>query len=389
MVGPTVFGTAAAGKQLTGLSGTWGGFDAITYHFQWFRCNAAGAKCLSVHGATSPTYALGNRDIGKTLGLTVYATDSTGTASAYSSLVGPIAPRRPLLESTAQPLVTGQPAVGKVVQVTTGNWSPTQPTLAYQWERCNANARACAAISKATSSSYTVTNADLGHSLLAIVQATNGGTTQNAFSSATPAVVARVGRGPVATALPTVNGSAITGQQIGAQAGIWQGIGSIVFGFAWYRCDTAGGHCAAIPGATQNVYTLGARDTGKTIGLALTAADSVGKTTEYASLIGPVAATGATLTPLALPTISGTALVGGELDVDPGQWTAKVRSYAYTWLRCNLHGRLCTAIPTTTGTSYKLAARDAGHTIVVEVTARGAGASTQSVLTAATAPIVK
>ena len=160
MVGPSVLGTAAAGKQLTGLSGTWGGFDAITYHFQWYRCNAAGAGCLSVHGATSPTYSLGNRDIGKTLGLTVYATDSTGTASAFSSLIGPIAPSRPLLESTAQPLVTGPPAVGKVIQVTTGNWSPTPPTLAYRWERCNANARACAAIANATTSSYTVARAD-------------------------------------------------------------------------------------------------------------------------------------------------------------------------------------------------------------------------------------
>ena len=81
MVGPSVLGTAAAGKRLTGLSGTWAGFDAITYHFQWYRCNAAGASCLSIHGATSPTYALGNKDIGKTVGLTVYATDSTGTAS--------------------------------------------------------------------------------------------------------------------------------------------------------------------------------------------------------------------------------------------------------------------------------------------------------------------
>ena len=160
MVGPSVLGIAAAGKQLTGLSGTWGGFDAITYHFQWYRCNAAGAGCLSVHGATSPTYSLGNRDIGKTLGLTVYATDSTGTASAFSSLIGPIAPSRPLLESTAQPLVTGPPAVGKVIQVTTGNWSPTPPTLAYRWERCNANARACAAIANATTSSYTVAKAD-------------------------------------------------------------------------------------------------------------------------------------------------------------------------------------------------------------------------------------
>ena len=91
-VTPSVIGTAAAGKHLTGLSGSWGGFGAITYRFQWYRCNAAGASCLSIQGATSPTLALGARDVGKTLGLTVSATDSTGSTSAYASLVGPIAP---------------------------------------------------------------------------------------------------------------------------------------------------------------------------------------------------------------------------------------------------------------------------------------------------------
>ena len=46
-------------------------------------------------------------------------------------------------------------------------------------------------------------------------------------------------------------------------------------------------------------------------------------------------------------------------------------------------------IASATGTSYRPVAADAGHTIVVEVTANAAGATTQSVLTAATAPIVK
>jgi hypothetical protein len=386
MVEPSVLGTTAAGKQLTGLSGSWGGLDAITYHFQWFRCNAAGAGCLSVHGATSPTYFLADKDVGKTLGLTVYATDSSGTAAAYSSLVGPVAPRRPLLESTAQPIVTGPPVVGKVLQVTTGTWSPTPPTLAYRWERCNANARACGTIANATSSSYTVTSSDLGHALLAIVQATNGSTSQNAFSTATPAVVAHAGR-PVATVPPSVTGAAVVGRQLGAQSGVWQGVGSIAFGYAWFRCDPTGAHCKAIPGATQAVYTLGARDAGRTIGLMLTATDSVGKTDAYATLAGPVAAPNAPLTPVTVPTVVGTARVGGSLSVDQGQWSSTPRSYTYSWLRCNRNARLCIAIPGATRTTYVPVATDAGHTIVVQVTASAGGAS-QAVLTAATAPIV-
>src|SRR5580692_9845022 len=55
---PIVIGIAAAGKRLTGLSGVWTGSGAILYRYQWFRCNAAGAECLSIGGATSPTYTL-------------------------------------------------------------------------------------------------------------------------------------------------------------------------------------------------------------------------------------------------------------------------------------------------------------------------------------------
>ena len=194
--GPSVIGAAAAGKLLTGLSGTWAGLSSIAYRFQWYRCNGAGAKCLSVHGATSPSYSLGDRDVGQTVGLAVLAKDSSGTATAYSSLIGPIASRRPLLEATAQPVVAGAPVQGKTVQVTTGTWSPVPTNLTYRWERCNENGRTCAAIPNATGTSYTVTSADVGHALLAVVRAANGTTVQNAFSTATPEVVPALGQGP-------------------------------------------------------------------------------------------------------------------------------------------------------------------------------------------------
>src|SRR5262249_43379179 len=154
------------------------------------------------------------------------------------------------------------------------------------------------------------------------------------FSVATPAVVDRAEH-PVASAVPTVTGAAVVGRQLGADSGIWQGVGSIAFGFEWFRCDPTGGHCKAIPGATQDVYTLDAKDAGRTIGLMLTATDSVGKTKAYATLAGPVVASAAPLEPVTLPTITGTALVGGSLSVDRGQWSPAPRTYAYSWLRCN------------------------------------------------------
>jgi len=384
--GPTVIGTAAAGKLLTGLSGTWAGFGEIAYRFRWYRCNAAGAACQTVHGATSPTFKLGDRDVGQTVGLAVYATDTTGTGTAYSSLVGPIAPRRPLLESTAQPVVAGPPVQGKTVQATTGTWSPVPAKLTFRWERCNANGRNCAAIPKATGTSYAITGADLGHALVAVMQASNGSTIQNAFSTATPAVVSASVKHPSSVVGPTVSGYAEVREQLVASPGIWKGVGPTTFAYRWYRCDENGAHCALAQSSTSNIYTAGAKDAGSTIALTLKVADAVGSATAYASLVGPVAGAAATLTPTTLPTIAGTARVGGALSVEWGVWSDDPSGYVATWLRCNANGRLCTPIAGATHATYKPTTADAGHTLVASVAASARGA-TQSALTAATAPI--
>jgi hypothetical protein len=384
--GPTVIGTAAAGKLLTGLSGTWAGVDDISYRFQWYRCNAAGAACRSVGGATSPSYNLGDKDVGQTVGLAVHATDTSGTATAYSSLVGPIAPRRPLLESTAQPVVAGPPVQGKTVQVTTGTWSPVPSKLTYRWERCNPNGRTCAAIPNATGTSYAITSADVGHAILAVVQASNGATIQNTFSTATPAVVPQSVKAPAEVEGPVVNGFAIVGQQLLGDPGIWKGVGPTTFAFRWYRCDENGAHCALAQSGSANAYTPVPKDSGRTIALTVRATDAVGRRSAYASLVGPVASAGAPLTPTTAPTISGTARVGGALTVESGVWSPQPSTYATAWLRCNANGRLCASIAGATKATYRPTAGDSGHTLVAAVTARSGG-TTQSALTAATAPI--
>jgi hypothetical protein len=385
-IGPTVIGTATVGKRLTGLSGTWAGFGTISYHFKWYRCNAAGAGCLSISGATAPSYPVGARDVGKTLGLAVSGTDSTGTAWSYASLVGPIAPLRPLLESTVQPVITGAPVIGKTLEVGTGSWSPMPASLSYRWERCNANARICAAIPKATQASYVAASADLGHTLLVILQGTNGTTIQNAFSVATPPIVSSKVHGPTLSIGPSVAGTAIQGQQLIATTGIWKGVGPITFGFLWYRCNPDGGACTTIHAATGAAYKPVERDIGHTIGLTLLATDSVGRTASYASLVGPIAGEDSPLTPTTPPTIAGTAIVGGTLDVDSGAWSIKTTGLAYAWLRCNAHGRICSAIPGATAATYRATAVDAGHALVASVSASGDGI-TQAALSAATAPI--
>jgi hypothetical protein len=179
---PLVTGSAVQGSRLSGTAGTWSGAGTVGYTYQWYRCDAAGAHCSSIHGATAATHRLVAQDVSHTVGLTVNATDSAGKASAYASLVGPIVAPGSSLIATAQPAVSGSGSTGKPISVSTGTWSPVATAYSYAWQRCNANGRVCAPITGATLATYTVVAADSGHQLLAIVQATSGNNSAKTFS---------------------------------------------------------------------------------------------------------------------------------------------------------------------------------------------------------------
>jgi len=356
---PAIAVVLEQGHQLTGSIGTWTGSGTIAYTYNWYRCDAAGAHCLSVHGATNPTYTLGPKDVGHTLGFAVHATDSSGTASGYAALVGPVAAAGAALVSTGAPTVSGTSAF----QVSSGSWNETPTALSYEWLRCNANGRLCTPIGGATAATYTAIADDAGHRLVAIVHATAGAASPDVLSDATP-VVAAVAAGPSASTLPSVTGTASQGSQLTGNAGTWSGSGTIAYTYNWYRCDAAGAHCLSIHGATKPTYTLGPKDVGHTLGFAVHAADTNGTASGYAPLVGPVAAAGAALVSTAAPAISG----AGTLQVSSGSWNQAPTALAYQWLRCNTNGRLCSPVSGATGSSYTVTPADSGHTLVAVVT---------------------
>jgi len=374
-VKPSVAGTVAAGRRLTALTGTWTGSGPIRYGFQWYRCDGSGARCNAVHGATSATYTLVGRDVGKTIGLTVQASDSRGTTAAYASLVGPVARPTPLLVSTVQPLVAGLAVQGKAVQASTGVWSPTPARVTYEWLRCNANGRVCGRIANASGSSYTLGAADVGHALVAVIQASFGTTAQSAYSAATPVAMAATVSGPSLVAGPTVSGTAAENRQLTASPGTWSGTGPVTYAYQWYRCDATGAGCAVVRGATGQNYRVVSRDVGKTLGLTLRATDSSGTVTAYAGLVGPIAPTPNVLIATAQPTIGGDPRRGQTLVVSPGTWSPTPASAGYAWQRCNPNGRVCIPIDRADASVYVVTPLDSGHALTAIVTAKSGGGS--------------
>ena len=86
--------------------------------------------------------------------------------------------------NTALPNITGTPTEGDTLSATTGAWTNSPTSYAYQWRRGGSD------ISGATSSTYTLVTADVGATITVRVTATNGS------GSGTPATSSGVG--PVA-----------------------------------------------------------------------------------------------------------------------------------------------------------------------------------------------
>jgi len=189
---PAIVGTARAGQVLEASSGSWSGTPTISY--QWQDCNASGSACANVGGATAASYVLSALDVGSTVRMIVTASNAGGSAQAISAATGVVLPLAPV--DSGLPAITGSTVEGQTLSVSTGSWSGSPTSYAYQWEDCSASGESCSAIAGATGSKRELVAADVGHTLRAVVKASNAGGTGEAQSSATSIVSAEHHEGP-------------------------------------------------------------------------------------------------------------------------------------------------------------------------------------------------
>jgi hypothetical protein len=343
-----------------------------------------GAHCDPSRGATASGYREVALDAGRTLAVTVKVSANRTTRRVYSSLVGPVGRGSAAVISTVQPLIVGQPVQGQTLIAGAGSWNKIPTTTTYLWQRCNANGRVCVAIAGATQEIYLPTVADLGHALTALVGVRVGRQAATAFGTSTDPITAAELEN---TSPPLVGGILRVGQQLTADTGTWTGAQPIAYRYQWYRCDPGGAHCSAIRGATADTYRLVADDVDQTIGLTVTASNSTATTAAYASLAGPIAPRASTFVSTIRPQLIGNIAVGQTVGATPGIWSTTPTALTYQWLRCNQNGRTCTPITSATSASYALTSADAGHALVVRVTAT-ADSLTATTLSRATTPVL-
>jgi hypothetical protein len=276
-VAPAVTGTTSVYANLTSSSGTWTGYPARTYAYQWLRCTAAGtaastlpAGCTTIAGATQATYPIDTPDYQKFLRVQVTATNTLGSVTRYTAATAKIAGR--ITVNTVAPTITGTTTINATLTGARGTWTGAPvPTYTYQWLRCTRAGAAsdalpsgCSTISGATRTTYKLTTTDYGKYLRLKVVGTNSLGSDTKYSAATAKIA---GTDPVNTVAPRVTGTPRVGSTVTGTEGTWTGFPDPTSRYQWFRCTSAGSAsvaqpsgCTAISGATRSTYKLVAAD---------------------------------------------------------------------------------------------------------------------------------
>jgi hypothetical protein len=184
--------------------------------------------------------------------------------------------------NTGEPSIVGQPIEGRTLTANRGSWSGSTPmSFAYRWLRCpadggNPDGSNCAPIGGpvGSGSSYRLRDSDVGVRIRVRVTATNADGSDTAASNPTGSVQGSAR--PRVVDNPSISGTPTLGSTQTANPGTWSGTQPITFTYQWRTCNSGGGNCSNIAGATGRSYVTRNTDIGRTLRVRVLARNSVG-----------------------------------------------------------------------------------------------------------------
>jgi RHS repeat-associated protein len=93
------------------------------------------------------------------------------------------------------------------------------------------------------------------------------------------------------TSVPILSGSTVVGVRMAVTKGAWTG-SPIAYGYTWEDCNTSGGECTPIPGATNPNYTPVTKDVGHKVVVVVAATNGDGSVTAASAASATITATG-------------------------------------------------------------------------------------------------
>ena len=168
---PTITGTAQDVQTLTASTSARvvGRRLDLTRTYQWYRCDAAGANCVSIPSATGSTYVLARADLGHTIAVIVSAAKRPLGLRAERALRRRPPPIGPWPSTTSPGVPAGATQDGATLNAPDITWANSDlVTPTWQWYQCTP-ASSCSAIPGATSDTYVLQATDVGMQLKAAI----------------------------------------------------------------------------------------------------------------------------------------------------------------------------------------------------------------------------
>ena len=115
-------------------------------------------------------------------------------------------------QNVVLPAISGSPLPGQTLATSTGTWTNSPSSFAYQWYRCDSGGSHCRPVAGASSAYYAVGMTDVGFTLRVAVTGTNVAGLATASSGPTSVVIGSGGMGGIAL----VQAKAVSGSGVGA-----------------------------------------------------------------------------------------------------------------------------------------------------------------------------
>jgi Domain of unknown function (DUF4347)/RTX calcium-binding nonapeptide repeat (4 copies) len=233
--------------------------------YQWL------ANGSAISGAVGSTLTLTQAMVGKTISVTVSYTDGQGTSESVTSQQTPSAIVNLNDSPTGVVNILGTAIQGQsLVAFNTVSDADGLGTVSYQWQVGSTvnNATTWNNIDGATSSTYVLTQSEVGHAVRAtVVYTDNQGTNEQVASSAT-ATVKNLNDLPIGTV--KITGNLEQGQVLTAAPSFTDSDGLGTLSYQWLA------NGVAITDATNSTYTLTAKEVSKIISVRVSYVDAFG-----------------------------------------------------------------------------------------------------------------